>query len=425
MHLIRHPVAQFLAIGTLVLAGIVVGTGLLAEEAATAEATADARATTEVLARSVAEPAVPPGLVTGDAGALDRFDRTALDRLLVGEVLRIKIWRRDGTIVYSDQTSLIGDRYRLGADELAILEHGGSDAEVSDLDREENRFERGSGGLVEVYTRIRSPEREPLLFEVYYSASDIEARSEQVVAPFRRITVGALAVLVAAATVMLWLLTRRLTVAAADRERLLRSAVAASEGERRRIARDLHDTVVQDLAGTAFSLTALAREDGDGTRRRTLDEAGASLRDSLRDLRSLLVEIHPPDLRAEDLEAALSDLTAPAAATGATTAVRVSGVEGLPQHVVALVWRVAQEAVRNVTRHADADSLTVSVRREPGTVVLEVLDDGTGFRPDERPADTSFGLRGLASLVDEHGGRLEVRSMPGQGTTVRLEVGDT
>ena len=126
-----------------------------------------------------------------------------------------------------------------------------------------------------------------------------------------------------------------------------------------------------------------------------------------------------------NLEASLSDLTAPAAATGATTAVRVSGVEGLPQHVVALVWRVAQEAVRNATRHANADSLTVSVRREPGTVVLEVLDDGTGFRPDERPADTSFGLRGLASLVDEHGGKLEVRSMPGQGTTVRLEVGDT
>jgi signal transduction histidine kinase len=423
MDLIRHPVAQFLTVGLLTLGTLAWGTAVLADRAARAEATADARATTEVLARSVAEPALPRGLVTGDPGALDRFDQTVLDRLLVGDVLRIKLWRQDGTVVYSDETQLIGDRYGLGPEERAILAHGGSDAEVSDLSRQENRFEREQGGLVEVYTRIRAPEGDPLLFEVYYSAAEIDARSHRVLEPFGRITVGSLVVLVAVASLMLWLLTRRLTAAAAERERLLRSAVAASEGERRRIARDLHDTVVQDLAGTAFSVAALAPGEPDPARRETLVAAGATLRDSLRDLRSLLVEIHPPDLRAEDLEAALTDLTAPAAATGVAATVRVVAVEGVSDEVAALVWRVAQEAVRNTIRHADASELRVTVRGDGGLVTLEVLDDGVGFRPDEPVPATSMGLRGLAGLVADHGGSLEVRSMPGQGTTVTLEVG--
>ena len=85
----------------------------------------------------------------------------------------MKIWRADGTILYSDETRLIGARYPLGEEEHDVLRRGGTRAEVSDLDKPENRFETGSGGLVEVYTRIVSPEDEPMLFEVYYSADDL------------------------------------------------------------------------------------------------------------------------------------------------------------------------------------------------------------------------------------------------------------
>jgi two-component system NarL family sensor kinase len=76
-----------------------------------------------------------------------------LSRLLVGDLCRIKIWSADGHIVYSDKTELIGERFALGSDELAIIKDGGSQAGVSDLSRPENRFERDNGGLVEVYTR--------------------------------------------------------------------------------------------------------------------------------------------------------------------------------------------------------------------------------------------------------------------------------
>ncbi|CAN5357916.1 hypothetical protein BH11ACT8_BH11ACT8_03160 [soil metagenome] len=171
--LLRSPVAQFLATGLLLLVVLLVVTGVLSGRATRREALSDARASTDVLAHSVAEPAVPRGLVSGDPGAVDRYDRQMLDRLLVGEVRRIKIWARDGTIIYSDEARLIGSTFDLGPEETRIIDHGGSDAEVSDLSEPENRYEEPGRDLVEVYTRIVSPEGEPLLFEAYYAADDI------------------------------------------------------------------------------------------------------------------------------------------------------------------------------------------------------------------------------------------------------------
>ena len=423
MSVLRNPLAQFLAIGLLMFLGIAVATTVLADRAANREAVADARYNTEVLARSVAEPALRPGLIRGEAGAIDRFDREVVGRLLVGEVRRIKIWDAEGTIVYSDRAELIGSVYPLGADEREILTEGGTDAEVSDLSKPENRFERDIGGMVEVYTQIQAPEGAPLLFEAYYSSADIDQRRDKVFLPFRRITIGALLALLAVATPMIWVLTKRLTGAARDRERLLETAIDASDAERRRIARDLHDGVVQDLAGTSFSVSALARDPAlPDAARATLNGAGSSLRDSLRALRSLLVEIHPPDLRSEGLTAALADLTAPAASAGVTTDVVVTGMDGAPDATVALVWRVAQEAVRNSIRHARAAHLTVEVTGSPRQVVLDVVDDGVGFDPAAVTDPRHFGLRGLASLVADAGGSLDVRSAPGQGTTVHMEV---
>jgi len=421
VRVLKHPVAQFLAAGFVTVVLVLVATGRLSGTAAADEAIEDAVATTELLARSVAEPAIPRGLVHGDAGALDRFDARILERLMVEDVERVKIWDAQGRIVYSDQTQLIGDTYELGPSERAVLESGDLEAEQSDLSKEENRYERTSGGLLEVYTRIRSPEGEPLLFEVYYSAAEIEARRAEVLAAFRPITVGALLTLLALTTPLVWVLTRRLRRASEERERLLRAAVDASEAERRRIARDLHDTVVQDLSGTAFALAAAAREGG--ARPDALESMAGSLRDSLRSLRSLLVEIHPPNLGTSGLAGALEDLVAPAAARGVEAHLDTTGLGTVDAAAAALVWRVAQEAVRNVLRHADASTLHVGVAGEGSSVRLVVEDDGHGFDPGEARDRTSFGLRGLADLVEEAGGSLEVTAAPGRGTRVAATVG--
>jgi signal transduction histidine kinase len=421
---IRHPVAQYLFLAIILFIALSVAASILSGRVATDEASADARSLTRVLARSVAQPAIPRGLVDGEAGAIDKLDRQVLDRLLVGDVRRVKIWRGDGTVLYSDETRLIGARYPLGDEETEVLEDGGTEAEVSDLTKPENRFETEKGGLVEVYTRIHSPEGEPLLFEVYYSADDLAARRSEVFAPIQRITVGGLLAMLVLATPIIWVLTRQLTRNARERERLLRASMDASEAERRRIARDLHDGVVQDLAGTAFSLTAVSRDERVPVDLRDdLHAAGGSLRTSLKSLRSLLVSIHPPDLHADGLAAALTDLTAPAASARIATSVHVGEIGEVSDETVALVWRVAQEAVRNAIRHAHATTLDVEVSRTGQRLLLRVVDDGQGFDPAGERHPESFGLRGLASLARDAGGRLDVRSSLGGGTEVVLDVG--
>ena len=422
MRWLTNPVAQFLAAGFVTLVVVVLATSALSRSAADEEAIADARSLTWVLARSVAQPAIPPGLTEGDAAAIDRMDRTALDRLLVDDVLRIKLWDADGTVLYSDRTELIGARYPLGDDELEVLRDGGTDAELSDLGRPENRFERDLGGdLLEVYTRVRSPEGEPLLFEAYLGVEEIRASRAQILDRFLPISIGALAALVALGTPLVLLLSRRLSRAARERERLLEAAVRASDAERLRIARDLHDGVVQDLSGSSMALSALAAH-ADEPDRRELEEVGRSLRVSMRSLRSLLVEIYPPDLHTAGLSAAVDDLVAPLAAAGTTVDVDVSGADGASRPAVALLWRVAQESVRNVARHARADRMSLTVRHEGDRLLLEVVDDGVGFDPAAVATDDHFGLRAAESLVREHGGTWEVDSAPGSGTMVRVEV---
>ncbi len=429
MRLIRNPVAQFLAAGFLMLAAITVGTGELSDRAAKEEAIADSLATTDLLARLVVEPALPRGLVDGTVGAVDRFSRRIKDKLKVGDVQRIKIWNSDGRIVYSDQTQLINETFPLGEKEQRVLSEGDASAGLSEQDRrqnrQENRYEFSTDDdLLEVYHRIESPEGEPLLFEVYYSAETVGARQEKIFGAFRPITLGGLVVLLALTTPLLWMLTRRLKTSADDRERLLRAAVDASDSERRRIARDLHDGVVQDLVGTSYALTAT----GEALRSERpetasdLERMSGSLRTSLRSLRSLLVEIYPPELHTGGLAASLQDLVAPAHGAGVEASVEVTDMDGVKDDVVALVWRVAQEAVRNALRHGQPDTLAVNVNASNGAVVLEVTDDGRGFEPGRVDSGDHFGLRGMRDLIRDAGGRLDVRSSPGTGTTVRLEV---
>ncbi len=103
-----RPVVLFVAAGALTVVVLFVILTWFSQQAATDEAISEARSVTNVLARSVAEPAIPPGLVSGNAAALDKFDNTVLNRLLVDDIVRIKIWTADGRIVYSDKIQLIG-----------------------------------------------------------------------------------------------------------------------------------------------------------------------------------------------------------------------------------------------------------------------------------------------------------------------------
>jgi two-component system NarL family sensor kinase len=430
VRLLRNPVVQYLTLAVLLFIVLSVVTSIFSARVAADEASADARALTRVLARSVAQPAIPRGLIDGDAGAIDKLDREVLERLLVGDVRRVKIWRQDGTILYSDETRLIGAQYPLDEEESRVLDGGGTEAEVSDLSKPENRYESSSDGLVEVYTRIRSPEGEPMLFEVYFSADDLAARRTAVLAPFQRITIGGLLAMLVVATPIIWVLTRRLTRNARERERLLRASMTASEAERRRIARDLHDGVVQDLAGTAFVLSGAvssAESAGQIPLATSLRRASEAVRSSIGGLRSLLVEIYPPSLNATGLDAVLLDLVEGPTTRGLEVELELPEATRtrLDRDGERLVFRVAQECLRNVARHAQARHVAVRLTDSGGSLVLSVTDDGVGFAPDrvlQNPRPEQYGLRLMVDDARAAAADLRVRSAPGRGTQWELEV---
>ena len=418
----RSPVIAFLAVALVVLATMAVITNRASEKAAEDLGITSRIDINRLLARSILQPKIRDRLVAGSPVALDNVDQRALKA--GGNVVQLNIFDQTGRVVYSRDIQKVGQEVRLSAGERAVLAHGGTGYEPVDAEEADVRLgDVPPGGLVQIYTRLRTREEGYLLFEGYYRLDDITARRTEILSVFRFNTLAPLVLMTLIAAGMLQLLTRQVRRAARDRERLLRTAIEASDAERRRIARDLHDGVVQDIAGTTFTLSGLARDPAvPAASRAVLDGASSSLRDGLKALRSLLAEIHPPDLHAEGLAAAMQDLIAPAGGAGIQASVSVAGTDGLSDEHAALIWRVAQEAVRNALRHSGASTLAVTVRGDGRRVVLEVVDDGVGFDASRPAAADSFGLRGLRSLVGEAAGSLDVRSSPGEGTRVRMEV---
>lgn len=424
MNIARNPVAQFVLGSVLLVLAVTWVTDELARRAAEQEAVADARATTELLARTVVEPSLPVGIAREDNTIAARlFTTAARDRLLVDYVERVKIWDEAGRVVWSDQPELIGEVFELGPLARTVLEQGEARAGVSDLRRPENRFELEEDGLLEVYSYIESREGEPLLFEVYYAADELEDRTSTILATFRPVSAGGVLMLTLLATPLLWLLTRRLARSAVARERLLRDMVDASDRERRQVARDLHAEVVPGISAASSTLAAEASSaDVPAAVARRLREVDDRLRESLGALRTLVVQVYPPHLDGEGLPAALEELLGKAAESGLRTSCTVDDLRGADRDGVALVWRVTREAVRNVLAHARARQVDVVVRRRGSALSLRVTDDGVGFVPGAFAHQDGFGLRALQDLVVELGGSLRVDSGPGRGTTVRLET---
>jgi two-component system NarL family sensor kinase len=419
-------VAKFAVGGLAALAAVGVGSYFLMRHIGTTEAIGNAEEVTRIVGRQIVEPQVRNGILRERPASIRRLDRVVERRVVNDDIVRVKIWTTGGRVVYSDEHRLIGSRYELDPDDLYALRTGGVDASVSDLSRPENRFERSEGDLMEVYLGIRAPNGRPLLFESYQRFSSIASSGSSLWKAFAPALVGALLILAVLQVPLAASMARRLRRGHAEREALLKRAIDASDRERRRIAGDLHDGVVQTLAGTAFSLAAAAeRANGsnDSRTRQALEEGAAQTRQSVRELRSLLVEIYPPSLRQAGLQSALMDLLAPLEARGIAARLDLSPDIRLPPDTEATLYRVAQEAVRNAAAHADPTAITIAVGRTDGGAALEVVDDGRGIPSSVAQSPSGhFGIRLMHDLAADAGGTVRVEPGPDRGTRVRLEV---
>jgi PAS domain S-box-containing protein len=199
--------------------------------------------------------------------------------------------------------------------------------------------------------------------------------------------------------------------------------LAASE-ERAHLARELHDSVTQAL----FSMTLTTRTielllDRDlGQARARLGELRELEKDALAEMRGLIFELRPANIEADGLtQAVRTHAAAVAGRTGLPIAVDCGIVDRLPVEIESGLYRITQEAIHNVVKHASANQVRVSLEQENGVVRLLVEDDGVGFDPASSSPGT-LGLAGMRHRAERLGGTFNVESEPGQGSRVEVVV---
>jgi two-component system, NarL family, sensor kinase len=430
---VSRALTQFALSVLAALVVVAVGGTYALRNASTDEEVRDATQLARAYGKGIVEPLLDDAILGGKRRqqVLQTIDAAVQERILVreGEVKRVKIWTRGGRIVYSDEPRLIDKQYPLDPDDKAVFVTRRADAEVSDLSREENRFEKLFGEkLLEVYFPVRTKDGTMLLFEAYLKYDAVVAGGERIREAIAPVFFAALAVLALLQIPLAWSMARQLREGHRERENLLLRAIEASDAERRRIARDLHDGVVQDLAGVSYNLTAAAGRPealAPPEAKRALRDGASATRKSMRKLRSLLVEIYPPRLQDQGLEAALADLVTPLIASGINAQLHTSDGIPLSPEVERFLFRAAQEALRNVGAHSKARTVDVRFFTKDGRALLVVEDDGKGFAPEDaarRREGGHFGLAFLADFAADLGGTVDVWSEPGRGTRVAVEV---
>jgi PAS domain S-box-containing protein len=220
-------------------------------------------------------------------------------------------------------------------------------------------------------------------------------------------------------------ITERRRAEEALEEQTKQQAVAA---ERSRLARELHDSVTQALYSVTLyaEATRLALSTGkQAVAIENLAELHNMAREAMVDMRMLIFELHPPELKEEGLVSALqARLAAVESRARLNTEIRVKGERRLSIAVEEALFRIALEALNNVVKHANAQQVTIVLEFGDGGTRLEITDDGAGFDPASAREAGGMGLLGIEQRVETIGGTLNVESKPGRGSTVRVEVRD-
>ena len=203
----------------------------------------------------------------------------------------------------------------------------------------------------------------------------------------------------------------------------VRRVVEAQELERARLARELHDETGQALASILLGLKPLERTVESEEARAALESVRELVISTLQDVRRLAVELRPSALDDFGLVPAVERLTDTfREQSGLTVDLETQlGEERLPSEAETTLYRVIQEALTNIVKHSAASRVSILLRRKNGAVVAVVEDDGNGFDPTGTRPD-ALGLAGMSERLSLAGGRLQVESSPGAGTTVVAEV---
>lgn len=434
---VRSAMRRF-AIGATVTLGVLVLISVYIAHLVARQATLDeASFRTTTIADSLAAPLVTKRFRNHDADAVGDMSRLMGNRMSDTTIRHIKIWSADGKVLWSDEPDLIGRRYTLKPDQRQALNSPNAISDYTDLSAPENISERNEKGpVIETYVGANGADGSRILFETYMSPEGAARQQDAIVRATVLVGLAALLVFGVAVLPLSLRLARRVEGAYQERERMTEHALLSSEFERRRIAQDLHDGVIQDLAGAGLVLPLVADRVKESRSTPRDGDLLTRLHDlvtlNVQRLRSLMAEVYPPDLTGAGLRPAIENLVLETA-DKVDTEVHVDPELRLGEGAARLAYRIVREGLRNVVKHADAGSALVEIRRDDGWVHVLVADDGRGIAGNEEGGEDwadrhgaeptekegHLGLRLLRDSVRDAGGHLElVPNMP-QGTRLR------
>lgn len=419
---VRRQVTTFITVGVVILAVIAFGAVLASQVVARAEALRDAERVTDRLAHLVVGPLLA-GALAGDPGPRAELNRAISSRLSDGLISEVNVWQRDGTIVYADQVRVVGTRKETPGEVLAAIDLNTVSSQIQDADEAgvlpDERF-------VEVYVPLVLSDGNRYAFEAYFSSGHVDEQAAALVGTLAALAVVPLVALQLVQLPIALSLARQVRRQEDERVRLLQRALSSSDKERAKIAADLHDGVVQDLAGAGYALAAL-RNSVAPERRGVADTVAGAVRSAVDELRHLMVDIYPPDLSGSGLAVAVEDLVRPLRERDVDVLVDVAPLPTMDPETAASIYRVARESLMNVSKHSGASHVQVIIEvlePEQEAVRLRVCDNGIGVpaAQADRQHNGHFGIRMLTDRVTDLGGRFSVMPGPTGGTVAEAVI---
>ncbi|MGH3931803.1 MAG: sensor histidine kinase [Pseudonocardiaceae bacterium] len=418
----RRELLIFIGCAVLTLVIISLGTVLIVTQVARTVATSSAQDTTTGLANLVGPPL--GDALGGNTARRDELDRAVADRVGASSLTGIFVWRADGEVVYADKADLIGRRLPLPREIAEVIQ---TRMPISGINETRSTPDGQSQRMIDVYVPLQLVGQPPLVFAAHFSYHWVEQATTLLLVQILPLCIGGLVLLQLVQVPIAVRLSRRVARQQAERAELLERALSASERERRQLAADLHDGLIQDLAGAGYALAALAKS-VPPAQAATADRVGVVVRGAVDSLRHLMVDLYPPDLSGAGLSTALDDLVRPLRKQGVAVSVEVAALSPIAPEAATTLYRVAKEALTNIAKHAEASAVQVSLAIEPGQdrdeVVLRVIDNGVGLPTGalEHRAEGHLGLQLLIDRISDLGGELTVDRADGRGTIVEARV---
>lgn len=395
----------------------------LSQSMAESEARRVAETRVTGLARGLAAPFVGSADAIGESVEDSDLDRVLRGRLAAGGIEHMAIWRDDGTVVWSDKTAVLGRRFPLpsGAEEAlgeagAVVRLPGESGHHLDALYE-------ADGEIEVYAAAYDADGEPFVLEAYLPRDTIGEARTAVMIPLLLLSVVPLLALAVLAVPIAQRLARSVDHARQLQVHAMDRSVASWRHQRRLLAEELHDGVIQDLAAVHYGLSVLtSQEPADPTEQEVRRRLRESIESAESSLRSLVFDLTPRRLSGDGLRAAAEELAERYRGHGLIVDLVIAPEVSAPEGTAILAFRTLREGLRNVVKHAEATHVWLTVASGEGDGVEVRIEDDGAHQVDRASLRAGQGLRLLADTVQEAGGSVTLLPRPGAGSVLRVLV---